>query len=208
MSSERCLVRSDRGTAWTESFAPSFVFSLMVALGILLVRAPAYASADDFPAPLASAKVIARLPISGGGIQKMFLRQDGRNCYLYLQRAFQGDFTVVDVTRPEQPNVVSRKPIETVTVIASGAMSTVTPREPATVDADIHPDAVANQLPVSLHVLKVSDLAHSESLFSGRAAIVFRDPARNLTYVADDEGVWILAGKRTMHKPHVKSVLR
>jgi len=169
-------------------------------LSALLSSTHANASAADIN-PYSQAKVVAHLPLSGAGATQMFLRQEGKTHYLYLQRSSQQGFTVINVTRPERPMVVSRVPLETRTIMGSGLVITETPDRSATVRASgVTGDGDENLVP-EIHVLEVSDSEHSRTVqtFNGVTGIL-QDSGRNLIYVVNGDGVWILSRRQTLHK--------
>src|SRR5580693_3166669 len=94
--------RTSRGAMKYNSLLRRLLY-MSVALGALFLATLANASGGDFYQSYAQTEVIARLPLSGGGATRMFLRQDGKAKYLYVQRASQQGFTVIDVTKPERP---------------------------------------------------------------------------------------------------------
>jgi hypothetical protein len=175
----------------------------LVALGAVSLATRANASGGDFYQSYTQARVIARLPLSGGGATRMFLRQEGKTRYLYVQRDSQQGFTVVDVTKPGRPRLIRRMPLETLTVMGSGLMVTETldhstaptPSGVDRGDGDHQGDAV----PEKVHVLEISDPVRSRMapILNGVSSIL-QDPARNLTYMVNDEGVWILSRQQVM----------
>ena len=180
--------------------ARRFMCALFV-LGALLSSTLANASAADIN-PYSQAKVVAHLPLSGAGATQMFLRQEGKTRYLYLQRSSQQGFTVINVTKPERPKVVSRVPLETRTIMGSGLVITETPDLSATVRASgATGDGDGNLVPEAIHVLEVSDSEHSRTVqtFNGVTGIL-QDSARNLIYVVNGDGVWILSRRQTSYK--------
>src|SRR5271156_2259778 len=50
--------------------------------------------------------IIAHLPLTGASVSQLVLQQRGSKQYLYLQQASKDGFAIVDVTRPDQPNVL------------------------------------------------------------------------------------------------------
>ncbi|HXC42365.1 MAG TPA: hypothetical protein VNY51_02455 [Candidatus Dormibacteraeota bacterium] len=166
----------------------------VLALSALFLTKRANASAADFYQSSKQAKVLARLPLSSGGSARMFLRQEGKTRYLYVQRASQQGVTVIDVTKARRPKVVHRAPLETLTVMGSGLVVTETLDHSATLSAsgarNGDGDHRGDVVPESVHVLDVRDPAHSRTVGS---TSVLEDPARNLVYVVNDDGIWILS---------------
>jgi len=177
------------------------------ALGALFLTTCAVASSGEFYQSYPPAKVIAHLPLSGGATQ-LFLRQEGRTQYLYVQRPFQQGFTVIDVTKPGRPKVVPRVPLETRTVMGSGLMITKTPEHSATVNANGNPEdaRAGGTVPESVHFLDVSDPAHPLTLqTSNGGTSVLADDARGLIYVANSKGIWILSHRQVLRRHQCSS---
>jgi hypothetical protein len=173
----------------------------MLALCALSLTELADASSGDLHQSSSPAKVIAHLRLSDGGARRMFLRQDGKARYLYLQRVSQPGLTVVDVTNPGRPKVVRPVPLETRTVMGAGFMITETPGLSAAVRATgAARKGDIDVVPESVHVLNVGDPAPSRTVqgFSG-AASTLQDPVRNLIYVVNGDGVWILSARRVLN---------
>jgi hypothetical protein len=182
------------------------VASVMLALGTLFVTMRSEASTGDFYPSYTDATVIAHLALSGGSPQQMFLQQAGRKQYLYLQQAAQQGFTVVDVTKPRQPELVNRVPQGELTMVASG-LAIAEKSENSTTGGASRPEASAEGVrgggngPESVRVLDVSDPAHPRTVqtFSGVTSIL-SDNARGLIYVANGQGIWILSHQQVMRR--------
>jgi|SRR5580692_3554336 hypothetical protein len=174
----------------------------VLALGALSLTTRANASAGDFYNSDHQARVIAHLPLSGAGATQMFLRKQGRDQYLYVQRPSQQGFTVINVTKPERPKVVRRVPLETRTIMGSGFVVTETPDLSAARKASgAAGNGEGEMVPESIHIVDISDSAPSRTVqtFNG-ANSSLQDPARNLIYVVDGDGVWILSGRQVSRK--------
>ena len=162
----------------------------MLALGTLLLTGRADASSGDSYPPSSQAKVIAHLHLSDGGARRMFLRQEGKTRYLYVQQRSRQGFTVLDVTKPGSPRLVNRLPLETLTVVGSGLVLTGTPAKSATMSATAAADATLEPV----HVVDADDPGNLRTpQTSDGPTSILRDPARSLIYVLDDDGVWILS---------------
>ncbi len=173
----------------------------VLALSALFMIRPADASAVDFYPSYAQARVVARLPLPSGGSARMFLRQDGKTRYLYVQRASQRGFTVIDVTKPGRPKLMHRAPLETRTVMGSGLVVTETVDHSATVSAsggeNGYGDRTGDAVPETVQVLDVNDPAGSRTAPTPKEVTsILQDPARNLIYMVNDDGVWILSHRQ------------
>jgi hypothetical protein len=176
---------------------------------VLFGTALAATSTGDFYQSYSPARVIAHLPLSGGGATQMFLQQEGRSHYLYVRRPSQQGFMVINVTRPDRPKVVTRVPLETVTVVGSGLMVTETPDKSVTASrapGNMKGTREDSAFPDSVHVLDVSDPAHPLTVrnFTGVTSVL-ADNARGLLYVANHEGVWILSNQQVLRRHQCSS---
>jgi hypothetical protein len=177
---------------------------LVLALGALLSTPGADASDSDSYPSFLEAKVIAHLPLSGG-IRRMFLQQEGRRQFLYVQQPSQQGVTVIDITKPERPKVVNQLPLENLTVVSFGLAIFETPENSATVGASL---ATGNAegphgsgLRGSVRILDVSDPAHPRDVqnFDGVTSIL-QDSVQNLFYVANGDGVWIVSHQQVLRR--------
>ncbi|HYW38470.1 MAG TPA: hypothetical protein VE957_10180 [Terriglobales bacterium] len=185
----------------TTSFAGA-----ILALGTLLLAIRSYASPGDFYPSYPDAKVIAHLTLSGASPRQMFLQQAGRKQYLYLQQPAQEGFTVVDVTKPTKPKIVSHVPQENITMVSSGLAIAEKPDNSAAVGASRAVEGAEGARgggngSESVRVLDVSDPVHPRTVqtFSGVTSVL-PDNARSLIYVANGEGIWILSHQQVLRR--------
>jgi len=185
------------------------VTCVVLAVGTLLSTPGADASdSDSYPSYL-QAKVIAHLPLSGGA-QQMFLQQEGRRQFLYVQQPSQQGVTVIDITKPERPKVVNQVLLENLTMVSFGLAIFETPENSATAGASL---ATGNAegprgsgVLESVRVVDVSDPAHPRTVqsFDGVTSIL-QDSARNLLYVANGDGVWIVSHQQVLRRHECSS---
>ena len=122
---------------------------LFLVLAVLvLVLSPLSPAADqsqkdstDMPA-----KVIAHLPLPQATGGQMFLQKDSGKNYLYVQQASKQGFMIVDVTKPEFPNLlkrsaeVSKAMAGNLEMVASGlAIASAPEKKPMTLASSAHP---------------------------------------------------------------------
>ena len=183
---------------------------LALVLGALLLTRFADASDGDFYPSYLPARVIAHLPLSGGA-QQMFLQQEDRRQYLYVQQSSQQGTTVIDVTKPERPKVVTQVPLENLTVVGSGLAISETPENSAIERTSLATGNAegprgSDTVFESVRVLDVSDPAHPRTVqnFDGVTSIL-QDSARNLVYVANGDGVWIVSHQRVLRRHECNS---
>ncbi|MGA2335529.1 MAG: hypothetical protein WA383_01170 [Terriglobales bacterium] len=181
------------------------VAGAILALGTFFLTIRSYASPGDFYPSHTDAKVIAHLALSGASPRQMFLQQAGRKQYLYLQQPAQEGLTVVDVTKPTKPKIVSHMLGENLTVVSSGLAIAEKPNNSAAVGdsrafgAEGAPGG--GNVPESVRVLDVSDPAHPRTVqaFNGVTSVL-PDVARGLIYVANSEGIWILSHQQVLRR--------
>ena len=163
---------------------------------------------DSYPSYL-EAKVIAHLPLSGG-IRRMFLQQEGRRQFLYVQQPSQQGVTVIDITKPERPKVVSQVPLENLIMVGSGLAIFEAPENSATTRTSVvtgnAEDPRGNAVLKSVRILDVSDPAHPLAVqnFDGVTSIL-HDSARNLIYIANGDGVWIVSHEQVLRRNECSS---
>jgi hypothetical protein len=132
----------------------------------------------------------------------MFFQQEGTREYLYVRQTHQHGFTVVDVTRAEQPTVIDHVSHGTLTLVGSGLAVTETrPNSSAAATPNAAATRADNAVPASVRLLDVSDPAHLQTVrvFDGVTSIL-QDPARNLIYLSDGSGVWIVSHPQVFHR--------
>jgi hypothetical protein len=174
---------------------------VLAAVALLATTGAIASDSDPYPSYL-QAKVIAHLPLSGGARQ-MLLQQEGSREFLHVQQSPQQGVTVIDITKPERPKVVNQVPLANLTMVSFGLAISETPENSATGGASLG-DGNAEGRPgsgvvESVRVVDVSDPAHPRTVrnFDGVTSIL-PDSARNLLYVANGDGVWIVSLQRVL----------
>jgi hypothetical protein len=160
--------------------------------------------AKDKPAQSETQRVsvVAHLPIGGAPVTQLSVQEEGGKQYLYVRQASQSGYTVVDVSRANKPKVVKRDASQNLgsgqklQMISGGIALSETPESAGTGGvrhelAPAKPPSASN--PQSLRVLDMSDPANPKTLqtFEGVTSVL-ADDSRNLIYIANSEGVWIL----------------
>ncbi len=168
--------------------------------------------------PTQKASVIAHLPLPGTPVSQLLLRQQGSKRYLYVQQTATNGFTVVDVTQPDRPNVVKDVTLpgkgsdEKLEMLGSGIALAETPDSSAAGGTQhalsLEKSQVGNSATAAptetIRVLDLSDPKNPRTLqtFDG-VTKVMADDVRNLIYITNGEGLWILR-----HNPNVESKKR
>ena len=159
--------------------------------------------AEDKPAQSGTQRVsvIAHLPIEGAPVTQLIVQEEGGKQYLYVRQASQSAYTIVDVSHANKPKIVKRDTSQLgsgqrLQMIGGGIALSETPDSAGTggVRHELAPTkAPAANSPQSLRVLDMSDPANPKTLqtFEGVTSVL-ADDSRDLIYIANSEGVWIL----------------
>ena len=143
------------------------------------------------------ATVIAHLALpQATGNQMLLQREEGKN-YLYVQQASRQGFMIVDVSKPEKPNLLKRT--------AESNQATAGNLEMVSPDVAIaeSPEKKTGTLTSSNHstenvrVLDLSDPHNPKTLqeFSGVTSLL-PDGGHGLIYLTNSEGLWVLRYNR------------
>jgi hypothetical protein len=127
----------------------------------------------------------------------MLLQKEEGKQYLYVQQASKQGFMVVDVSKPEKPNLLKRTAQSN--QATSGNLEMVTPevaiaeapdKKPTTLTSSAHPTE-------TVRVLDLSDPRNPKTLqeFSGVTSLL-PDGGHGLIYLTNNEGLWILRYSR------------
>ena len=158
--------------------------------------------------PADSMTVVAHLPLPGAPGSQMFLQGHGGKQYLYIQQAFEDGFAIVDISKPNWPNVVNRVNLpnkvsgETLQMVGAGLAIAETP--------DAGTERARNELPPAkgegilgggpggdptefVRLLDLSDPANPRTLQTfDTVSSILLDDGQNLLYITNSEGLWIL----------------
>jgi hypothetical protein len=170
----------------------------LFALALLVVSVCPARAKDQPPKPTdVPATVIAHLPLpQATGSQMLLQKEKGKN-YLYVQQASKQGFMVVDVTKPEQPNLLKRTAGSN--QATTGNLQMVSPdvaiaaapeKNPTTLTSSNHPTE-------TVRILDLSDPRNPKTLqeFTGVTSML-PDGGHGLIYLTNNEGLWILRYNR------------
>jgi hypothetical protein len=141
--------------------------------------------------------VIAHLPLpQATGSQMLLQKENGRN-YLYVQQASKQGFMIVDVTKPDKPNLLKRT--AEANQPTAGNLEMVTPdiaiaeapeKKPTTLTSSSHPTE-------TIRILDLSDPHNPKTLqeFNGVTSLL-PDGGHGLIYLTNNQGLWILRYNR------------
>jgi hypothetical protein len=173
------------------------VFSIQLAAAVLLVSFPVMLGfASEKPAEKPTdvpATVIAHLTLPQATGSQMLLQKENGRQYLYIQQAAKQGFMVVDVSKPEKPNLLKRTAESN--QATSGNLEMVSPdvaiaeapeKTPTTLSSSSHPTE-------TVRVLDLSDPRNPKTLETfTKVTSLLPDGGHSLLYVTNNEGLWIL----------------
>jgi hypothetical protein len=142
---------------------------------------------------------VAHLPLNGPAVSEMSLQVANGHQYLCLNRASKEGVTIVDVTNPEKPVIVSH--LSWPSRDQAGHFKMVGPRM-AIVESqgsDIPGPSAAAPATETVNVIDLSDPAnpHPIRTFSGVTSVVTDGP-QTLAYFTNDQGLWIVRMNRDL----------
>jgi hypothetical protein len=143
------------------------------------------------------ATVIAHIPLSGFPTSQMDLHENGGKQYLYISANSNAGVTVVDVTNPDQPNVIKRLAWPNQT--STGRLQMVSDGLALSKGPDS--DSMAAAPPPSRRTVKVldlSDLANPRTVLSFSGSQALSTTKRTTVYVTNREGLWILRNNQAL----------
>jgi LVIVD repeat len=143
--------------------------------------------------------VIAHLALPGAPASQMLLQERDGKQYLYAVRNSGKGYTIVEVTNPSQPNLVKR--VAWPDGASAGRLQTVGATLAIAEGSAGNSTAVRPETPTeSLELVDLSDPANPQKIKSFSCVTsVLTDDARNLIYITNGEGLWIL--QRQPEKP-------
>jgi len=153
---------------------------------------------DQPPKPTdVPATVIAHLALPQATGNQMLLQKENGKEYLYVQQASKLGFMVVDVSKPDKPNLLKRT--AQTSQATAGNLEMVSPdvaiaetpeKKPNSLSSSSHPTE-------TVRVLDLSDPRNPKTLqeFNGVTSLL-PDGNHGLIYLTNNEGLWILRYNR------------
>jgi hypothetical protein len=170
----------------------------LVLLGFCAATVPG-ANANNGPVKPAvqPAAVIAHMALPGASVSQLVLQEHDGKQYLYVEQASKQGFAIVDVTKPSQPNIIKREAWPN--KASAGKLQMVGGQLALAEAADT---ATAESRAETLTVLDLSDPANPRTIltFTGVTSTL-ADDARNLVYITNSDGLWILKHQPEQAKP-------
>jgi len=169
-------------------------------VGIVTVLLTALASAKDEPPKKPTdvpATVIAHLPLPLATGSQMFLQREEGKHYLYVQQASKQGYMVVDVTKPEKPNLLKRTAAPN--QATAGNVQMVSPDVAIAQAPEKTSDFFFNNTEPTetVRILDLSDPRNPKTIqeFDGVTSLL-PDGGHGLIYVTNNQGLWILRYSR------------
>lgn len=135
--------------------------------------------------------VLAHLTLPGSAVRQIFMQEEKGRRYLLLQQRVH--FTIVDVTDPKNAKIVERTASEgQLTGVGAGLAIAVASDQPA--------DAIVPTQTIRL--VDVSDPKNPRAVktFNGVTS-VYSEDGRQLIYIANADGLWIVKHYETFRLP-------
>ncbi len=161
-------------------------------MGMLAVFVPsAFAKKPDKTQP---ATVVSHVSLEGPAATQMYLQVQGDKRYLYIDQGANQGYTVVDVTKATQPNVVKHE--------SSGTLRAVGPNLALSEVPDSKTVAHSHPPTESVTVMDTSDPANPKTVQTFKnVSSVLQDNGHGLVFLANDEGLWILRSVAATMRP-------
>jgi hypothetical protein len=171
--------------------AGAFLF-LWVSIGVAVGSEKSASKPTDVPAT-----VIAHLSLPQATGPQMLLQRDNGRHYLYIQQATKQGFMVVDVSKPDRPNLLmrtaeaSRSTAGNMEMVSSDvAIAEAPEKTPTTLTNSNHPTE-------TVRVLDLSDPRNPKTLETfNKVTSILPDGSHGLIYLTNDEGLWVLKYSR------------
>src|SRR5271163_4501476 len=135
--------------------------------------------------------VVAHLPLPGSAVRQIFMQDEKGKPYLLLQQNVH--FTMVDVADPKNPKIVER-------VASEGKLTDVGSGLAISVQSD-----QSGQGSIPTQTIRLVDLSnpkspHTVKTFTGVTS-VYSEDGRQLIYLTNSEGLWIIKHYETFRLP-------
>jgi hypothetical protein len=160
-------------------------------LAFFVVMSPGASAKHRAAKPaLPPATVVAHLTLHGAAVSQLELQEHRNKQYLYVEQASKEGFAIVDVTKPDQPNLVKSEAWPN--QASTGKLQMVSGRLALAEASDTATEETISSTE-TLKVLDLSDPANPRTIltFSGVTSTL-ADDARSLVYITNSDGLWIL----------------
>jgi hypothetical protein len=167
---------------------------------LLLPILAGVAFSSETPAPKPTdvpASIIAHLPLPQATGNQMLLQKENGKEYLYVQQASKQGFMIVDVTKPDKPNLLKRsaQPDQA----TAGNLQMVGPDLAIAQAPEKTPSTLtsSNRPTETVRVLDLTDPRNPKVLETfTKVSSLLPDGGHGLIYLTNNEGLWILRHNR------------
>ena len=182
-----------------QAVAREHICSALVLFAFVAVTAPGADAKHRAAKPAEQpATVVAHVPLAGSPTNQMDLQENDGKQYLYIGANSKKGLTVVDVTKPDQPNVIkhlawpNEAPSGRLQMVSGGLALAEAPDGGSPADDSPPPTR-------TVKVIDWSDPANPQTVLSffGVTSTLAED-ARNLVYITNGEGLWILRNNQAL----------
>ena len=174
---------------WTSTLKTKILAG--AALSVLMIAPGAFAKDQNAKAQEVPATVVGHLALPSDPGSQMLLKRKGSKQYLYIQQASKQGYMIVDVTKANEPAMLSNTASASKTT--TGNLEMVGPDVAITETPEKNPGIVNSvaKPAQSVKVLDMSDPANPKTLqkFDGVTSIL---PDSGRIYLTNNEGLWIL----------------
>jgi len=143
------------------------------------------------------ATVIAHLPLPQATGNQMLLQKDNGRQYLYVQQSGKQGFMIVDVTKPERPNLLKRSAESNQST--TGNLQIVSPEVAIAEAPEKTPTTLSsnNRPTETVRVLDLTDPRNPKTLDTfNKVTSLLPDGGHGLIYLTNNDGLWILRYNR------------
>jgi len=179
-----------------ETFRRAVLQSCVLVCSILIVLASAGEQPEPKPTDV-PATVIAHLPLPQAPGSQMLLQKESGKQYLYVQQVGKQGFMIVDVTKPEKPNLLKRTAESNQST--AGNLQMVSPDVAIAEAPEKTPTTLtsSNRPTETVRVLDLSDPRNPKTLETfNKVTSILPDGGHGLIYLTNNEGLWILRYNR------------
>lgn len=165
---------------------------LLVLASIAFASEPTTSRPTDVPAV-----VIAHLPLPQATGNQMLLQKENGKQYLYVQQASKQGFMIVEVTKPETPNLLKKTAQQSQQT--SGNLEMVSPDVAIAEAPEKTPTTLTSNRNTTetVRLLDLSDPANPKTLETfNRVTSILPDGGHGLIYLTNDQGLWVLRYNR------------
>lgn len=177
-----------------------FVWILTFALGLSVRPSNAQTTPEKI-------NVAGHLDLQGMPVKQIISQQRGDKRYLFLRRADKNAFEIVDVTDPAHPVLVARNALAeprgaSVDLPAPGSALAIAFVPDRSSGSAVGTSSAPSLPTESIRLIDLSDPRHPKTIktFDGVTSVA-TDDGRKLVFLANKEGLWIVAHHRERPLP-------